>query len=139
MSNFDTDDMEELFAVAGGNRCATNQILYNVGRRGPEFDLLPWMAERGVPAMAYSPVEQGRLPRADILAQIGRRHGASAFQVALAFVLRRPEMIAIPKAVDPAHLRDNRAALDLVLTEADLEQIDAAFPPPARKRPLDVI
>ena len=139
VSNFDTDDMEELFAVAGGNRCATNQILYNVGRRGPEFDLLPWMAERGVPAMAYSPVEQGRLPRADILAQIGRRHGASAFQVALAFVLRRPDVIAIPKAVDPAHLRDNRAALDLVLTEADLEQIDAAFPPPARKRPLDVI
>jgi diketogulonate reductase-like aldo/keto reductase len=139
VSNFDTEDMEELFSIPGGNRCATNQILYNVGRRGPEFDLLPWMGERGVPAMAYSPVEQGSLPREDILAQIGRRHGASPFQVALAFVLRRPDMIAIPKAVDPAHIRDNRAALDLVLADADLEQIDAAFPPPRRKRPLDVI
>ena len=89
--------MEELLA-AGGERCATNQILYNFARRGAEFDLLPFLAERKIPAMAYSPVEQGRLPSTGVLAEIAKRHGASVPQIALAFLLRRKDLIVIPKA-----------------------------------------
>jgi diketogulonate reductase-like aldo/keto reductase len=92
-----------------------------------------------MPLMAYSPVEQGRLPRSGVLHDLARRHGASPFQVALAWLLRRPGLVAIPKAASPAHVRDNRRALDLALGPEDLAAIDAAFPPPARKRPLEMI
>ncbi|HEX2552127.1 MAG TPA: aldo/keto reductase [Microvirga sp.] len=139
VSNLDTDDMEELAAVPDGARCATNQVLYNVMRRGPEFDLLPWMAARALPLMAYSPVEQGRLPRSGALHDIARRHGASPFQVALAWLLRRPDVTAIPKAGRPDHVRDNHRALALALDDEDLAAIDAAFPPPKRRRPLEML
>jgi diketogulonate reductase-like aldo/keto reductase len=139
VSNFDTDDLQELMAVPGGEACAANQVLYNLARRGPEFDLLPWMAERRMPAMAYSPVEQGGLAAAPPLVPIARKHGATPAQVALAWVLRLRDVIAIPKAADPAHLRENAASLDIALDEEDLGAIDRAFKPPSRKRPLEMI
>lgn len=138
VSNLDAADMDELFR-AGGGACATDQVLYNLSRRGPEFDLLPALKARGVPLTAYSPVEQGRLTRNDALAVVAERHEATPAQVALAWVLRRPDVIAIPKAADVAHVRENRRAADLTLTPEDLAEIDAAFPPPARKTPLEML
>ncbi|MDQ0471137.1 aldo/keto reductase [Labrys wisconsinensis] len=138
VSNLDTDDMEELVA-AGGQACAVNQVLYNIGRRGPEFDLLPWLGRRGIPLMAYSPVEQGRLPTGGALAAVARRHGVTPCQVALAWLMRRPDVIAIPKAGQTAHVEENRAALDLVLSPEDLAELDRAFPPPRRKAPLEML
>ncbi|GGK38615.1 aldo/keto reductase [Salinarimonas ramus] len=138
VSNFDTDDMEELWALPGGEACATNQVLYNVEERGPEYDLMPALRERGVPMMAYSPVGQGSLPERK-LAAIAKKHGVSPHRVALAFVLSRPGTIAIPKAVREEHLRDNRAALDLVLDDEDRAALDRAFPPPKGKTPLSII
>ena len=138
VSNFDTDEIEDLIA-AGGEGCATDQILYNLSRRGPEFDLLPWCAERRMPVMAYSPLEQGRLAGDRTLARIAARYRISPMQVALAWVLRRAGVIAIPKASNPAHVRDNRAALDLRLTEQDLAELDGAFPPPRRKQGLEIL
>jgi diketogulonate reductase-like aldo/keto reductase len=108
VSNFDTNDMQELARVANGADCATNQVLYNVTRRGPEFDLIPWTAARRMPLMAYSPIGQGRLPQSGALQVIGDKHGASAFQIALAWLLQRPGVIAIPKAGDLDHVRDNQ-------------------------------
>lgn len=139
VSNFDTDDMEELFEVEGGANCATNQVLYNVTRRGPEYDLIPWMEKRRMPLMAYSPIEQGRLPKAGILQEIGRNHDASAYQIALAWLLQKRGIIAIPKASSPAHVRDNRRSLDIKLGADELKAIDVEFPPPTRKRPLEMI
>ncbi|MDR5812559.1 aldo/keto reductase [Caballeronia sp. LZ033] len=139
VSNFDTDDMEELFSLDGGNACATNQILYNVARRGAEFDLLPWLRERRMPAMAYSPVDHARLPRGGALAKIAAARGVSAFQVALAWVLKQPAVFAIPKAADVAHVRENRAALDLELSADELADIDQQFRPPQSKRPLEML
>jgi diketogulonate reductase-like aldo/keto reductase len=138
VSNLDHADMEQL-AAAGGEHCATNQILYNVTERGAEFDLLPLLARRRIPAMAYSPIGQGKLPRSSALSAVARRHDATPFQVALAFVLRDPAVIAIPKAADVEHLAANRRALDLKLTVADLDEIDADFPPPSRKMRLAMI
>ena len=137
-SNFDVDDLEELWQ-AGGAACATNQILYNLARRGPEFALLPWMAKRKCPAMAYSPIEQGRLPKSGPLATIARRHEATVYQVALAWLLRRPDTIVIPKAATLEHVEANRAALDLRLEPDDCAALDAAFAPPQRKEPLAMI
>lgn len=139
VSNFDTADMEELAELPQGSACAANQILYNVTRRGPEWDLLPWLEARRIPAMAYSPIEQGRLPRSAALADLARKHGASVHQVALAWVLRQPNVIAIPKAGTIEHVDQNRRALDVQLDPADLAAMDAAFGPPARKRALDMI
>ncbi len=139
VSNFDTDDMEELLDVPGGENCATNQVLYNVTRRGPEFDLIPWMTERRMPLMAYSPIEQGRLPRSGILHEIARSHGASPFQIALAWLLRKPGVIAIPKASSPDHVKENHKALGIRLSAEELQAIDGEFPPPKRKRPLEMI
>jgi len=110
-----------------------------VTRRGPEFDLLPWMAERTMPVMAYSPVEQGRLPRSGALSRIAAERGVSAFQIALAWLLRRPNVLAIPKASKEAHVRENRRALDLELSEEELRLIDRDFPPPTRKRALETL
>jgi len=139
VSNFDLEDMEELFEIENGANCATNQVLYNVTRRGPEYDLIPWMAEHRMPLMAYSPIEQGRLPKSGILQTIGRNHGASVFQIALAWLLQKPGIIAIPKASSPAHVRDNQRALGIQLSADELRAIDAEFPPPKRKRPLEMI
>jgi diketogulonate reductase-like aldo/keto reductase len=139
VSNFDTSDMEELARVANGANCATNQVLYNVTRRGPEFDLIPWIAARRMPLMAYSPIEQGRLPQSGALQVIGDKHGASAFQIALAWLLQRPGVIAIPKAGRPGHVRDNQRAREIRLSPEELKIIDAQFPSPRRKRPLEMI
>lgn len=139
VSNFDTADMEELAELPHGSACAANQILYNVARRGAEWDLLPWLDERRIPAMAYSPIEQGRLPRSAALADLARKHGASVHQVALAWVLRQPNVIAIPKAGTVDHVDQNRRALEIELDPTDLAAIDASFTPPARKRALDMI
>ena len=139
VSNFDTADMKELREAEGGEACAANQILYNLMRRGPEFDLLGDLETAGVPVMAYSPIEQGDLPRSEALARIARKHGCSIQRVALAFVLRKPGLIAIPKAGKVDHVRDNHAALELTLDDEDLAAIDQAFPPPRRKRPLEMI
>jgi diketogulonate reductase-like aldo/keto reductase len=114
-------------------------VLYNLTRRGPEYDLLPWCAEHGVPVMAYSPIEQGRLLRDPTLAEVARRHGATPAQVALAWVLRRPGTIAIPRSGNPAHVRENAAADDIRLTADDLAVLDDAFPPPRRPQPLEVL
>jgi len=136
VSNFDVDDLRELWAVDDGARCAANQVYYSAGQRGIEFDLLPWQRQHHMPAMAYCPIEQGALAGNAKLRAIARARGVTAAQAALAWVLRQPDVIAIPKAVQAAHLRDNLAAASLELSAAELAQIDAAFPPPARKRPL---
>jgi len=139
VSNFDTAEMEDLFSLPGGNACAVNQVLYNLTRRGPEFDLLPWMAARGVPLMAYSPLEQGGIPREGAVGEIAGHHGLTRWQVALAWVLRRPGTIAIPKASLEAHVRQNKAAQALRLTEAELAQLDTQFAAPRRKRALEML
>ncbi|TGX53156.1 aldo/keto reductase [Sphingomonas gei] len=138
VSNLDTDDMGELVA-AGGGACATDQILYNLSRRGPEHDLLPWLGERGMSAMAYSPVEQGRLLGNPALAAIASEIDATPSQLALAWVLRRPGVIAIPKAGSVEHVRENRAAADLVLDVEILTRLDALFPGPRAPRPLEML
>ena len=139
VSNFDVSDMRELFALAGGRAAATDQVLYNLTRRGIEYDLLPWCLERGLPVMAYSPIEQGRLLDRPALKGLAARHGATPAQVALAWVLRQDGVIAIPRAATPAHVRENRAALDLRLGEQDLAELDRAFPPPSAPRPLEIL
>ncbi|MEG3086316.1 aldo/keto reductase [Sphingomonas sp. PB4P5] len=138
VSNLDTDDMVELRA-AGGRNCATNQILYNLTRRGAEHDLLEWLSDHAMPAMAYSPVEQGRLLANPSLAKIADTINATAAQVALAWSMQRGNIIAIPKAGTVAHVQENRAAADLVLSEADLAALDGAFPRPNRRRPLEML
>ena len=138
VSNFDTDDMEELAAV-GGTACVTNQILYNLTRRGPEQDLLPWLSERGMAAMAYSPVEQGRLIDDAGLAAIAADIGSTPSQLALAWVLRNPGVIAIPKAGSIEHVRENRMAADLVLPPDVMALLDAAFPRPRGRVPLQML
>jgi diketogulonate reductase-like aldo/keto reductase len=139
VSNFDTDEMEELTGLRSGGNVQTNQVLYNLSRRGPEFDLAPWSRERGIPLMAYSPVEQGALARNARLEAIAARHNATAAQIALAWVIAQPGVIAIPKASSQDHVRQNVAALDIKLTGEDLTELDRAFPPPTRKRGLEMI
>ncbi|MGQ7793331.1 aldo/keto reductase [Faunimonas sp. B44] len=138
VSNFDVDDMEDL-AAAGGARPATNQILYNLTRRGVEFDLLPWCAGRGIPVMAYSPVEQGRLLVRPELRRLAAAEGIAPAQLALAFVLAHPNVIAIPKAGSIAHLEENHAARAVALSPETAAQLDAFFPPPGAKRPLEML
>jgi diketogulonate reductase-like aldo/keto reductase len=140
VSNFDTDDMQELQeAVGTGPGCAANQVYLSLGERGPEFSLLPWQRERGVPLMAYSPIDQGALAEDDGLAELAARLGLTAAQLALAAVIARPGVAAIPKAVRSAHLRENMAAAELKLDAATLEELDRLHPPPRRKRPLAMI
>lgn len=139
VSNFDVAALRKLDAVPGGNRCASNQVWYSASTRGPEFDLLPWMRERTMPLMAYSPIDQGTLQSDATFARIGARHGVSAAQAALAWVLRDPTVVAVPKSVQQAHLRDNLAAAALTLTPDDLAEIDSAFPSPTGRVPLAVI
>ncbi len=138
VSNLDTADMDELVG-AGGEGCAANQILYNLTRRGAEHDLLPWLAGRDIPVMAYSPVEQGRMLGHAALDAVARRYGTTTAQVALAWLLRRDGLIAIPKAATTDHVRDNFGAADLVLDPGSLAELDRAFPPPTRKVPLAML
>lgn len=138
VSNFSDADMRELMD-AGGQRCAVNQILYNLTRRGPEWDLLPGLAARGIPAMAYSPVEQGRLAHNAELQKIGDRLGLTPAQLALAWVLNRPGMIAIPKASSAAHVSQNLRAVQLGLTPDVMAELDRHFPPPSKATPLEMI
>jgi diketogulonate reductase-like aldo/keto reductase len=139
VSNFDVGDMEELFGLAGGAACATNQVLYNLRRRGIEVGLLPLCRERAIPIMAYSPFEQGRLLRERVLTQVAIRHRATTAQIALAWILRQGDMMVIPKTSTETRVRENRAALDIELTERDLAELAKAFPPPERRRPLEVL
>jgi diketogulonate reductase-like aldo/keto reductase len=139
VSNFDVDDMEELIALKGGTACASNQVLYNLRRRGIEGGLLPWCRERGIPIQAYSPIEQGRLLRDRALTAVAIRHRATPAQIALAWVLRHKDMMVIPKATMLEHVRENRAALDITLTEQDLGELNRAFPPPKGRRPLELL
>ncbi len=139
VSNFDTDDMKELLSVPGGENCAANQVLYNLGRRGIEFDLLPFCREKNIPVMAYSPIEQGRLLTHPRLIDIAKAYQATPAQVALAFVLRQPDVIAIPKSSNPHRIDENRDATDLHITEDDWKDLDAAFPAPKRKTALAML
>ncbi|MGN8133588.1 aldo/keto reductase [Paraburkholderia sp. 22099] len=139
VSNFDTDDMEELLATPGGDACSTNQILYNVARRGAEFDLLPWLAARKMPTMAYSPVDHARLPKHSPLDDIAGARGVSVVQLALAWVLRDHRVFAIPKAGRVEHVRANHLASQLQLDAGELAAIDAYFKPPRGKRPLEML
>ena len=139
VSNFDIRDMAELDEVAGAGNVATDQVLYNLTRRGIEFDLLPWCRERGIPIMAYSPIAQGRVLGHPEVQRIAKLHKATPAQVALAWVLRQNDVIAIPRAGVPEHVRENRAALNLRLSKQDLEALDRAFPPPARPQSLETL
>ena len=139
VSNMDVDDMREIARAPGGDAMATNQVLYNLTRRGIEYDLLPQAQDSGLPLMAYSPIEQGRLTDYPEVQDIADRHGVTPAQVALAWVLRQEGVIAIPKASTPEHVRENRAALDLQLTAEDLEELDDMFPPPDGPEPLEMI
>jgi diketogulonate reductase-like aldo/keto reductase len=139
VSNFDLSDMQELVEVPGGDAVQTDQVLYNLTRRGIEYDLLPWCRARGIPIMAYSPIEQGRLLGHSTLQLIAEQHGATPAQIALAWVLRQEGVIAIPRASKREHVQDNRAALDMKLTENDLQILDEAFPPPTRPVPLEML
>lgn len=139
VSNLDLDDMTELDAVPGGGAVQTNQLLYNLTRRGIEYDLKPWCRERSIPIMAYSPIEQGRLLGRPELRRVAERHGATPAQVALAWLLRQDGVIAIPKATTLEHVRENRAARDLRLDDEDLAALDRAFPPPRGPRALQML
>lgn len=139
VSNFDVDGMESFDRLSSPSPMAVNQVLYNPSRRGIESNVLPWCRERDVAIMAYSPLEQGRLRSGGALARIANRHGCTAAQVALAWSVREPGVVTIPKASDPAHVRDNLAALDLVLTAEDLAEIDEAYPRPHGDPPLETL
>ncbi len=139
VSNFDTADMEELLTVPQGENCAVNQVLYNLSRRGIEYDLLPWCQSRGIPVMAYSPIEQGRLVHHPELIRIAKAYQATPAQVALAFILERESVVAIPKSSNLRRVRENRDAVDLDISDEDWAALDAAFPPPARKTALDML
>jgi diketogulonate reductase-like aldo/keto reductase len=139
VSNFDVADMLELAGLANGGAVATDQVLYNLTRRGVEFDLLPECSEQAIPLMAYSPIEQGGVLGNPALKRIAARHHATPAQVALAWVLRREGVIAIPKAGSLEHVRENRAALAVHLDERDLAELDVAFPPPSAPMPLEII
>ncbi len=139
VSNLGLDDMQELWTVPGGRDVAANQLLYNLGRRGIEWDLLPWLREHQVPLMAYSPLEQARLLRRPSLAGFATRHGITPAQAALAWLLARPGVIAIPKSANRARVRDNAGALALRLDAAQLAELDTLFVPPAGPSALAMI
>lgn len=139
VSNFDTEDMRELAGIHGGSHVATNQVLYNVYRRGIEFDLLPAARAARMPVMAYTPIEQGRVREDATLRAVAERHGATPAQIALAWTLREDGVISIPRSGDPHHVRDNARALEIELDAADLADIDRAFPPPRKARALEMI
>ncbi len=139
VSNMDIGDMGEIAHAAGGDAMSTNQVLYNLTRRGIEYDLLPQAQARGLPLMAYSPIEQGRLAEYPEVEEIADKHGVTAAQIALAWVLRQQGVIAIPKASTLSHVQENRAALDIRLTVEDLAELDDVFPPPYGPESLEML
>lgn len=139
VSNFDTVAMRQLAALPAGENCAANQVLYNLSTRGVEFDLMPWMAEHEMPLMAYSPLDEGRLMRHPGLGKIAKRLGASPAQLALAFLLRKENVIAIPKSASPERVAENRASVDIELSAETLAELDGLFPPPRSRQPLEMI
>ena len=136
VSNFDVADMEELMSLPGGGDVAANQVLYHLGSRGIDFDLVPWQHTRKIPLMAYCPIGEGDLATDSRLNAVAERHGATPAQIALAFLLALPNVIAIPKASSPEHLRANAAALEIVLDAEDMAALDRAYPPPKKKQRL---
>jgi len=139
VSNMDVDDMNEIARASGGDAMSTNQILYNLTRRGIEYDLLPQAQARDLPLMAYSPIEQGRLTEYPEIEDIAEKHGATSAQIALAWVLRQPGVIAIPKASTLSHVQENRAALEVKLTAEDLAKLDEVFPAPSGPESLEML
>lgn len=139
VSNFDPGEMADLLNTPGGDEVATDQVLYNLTRRGIEYDLVPWCRENGVPIMAYSPIEQGRMLDHPALHEVAARHGVSTAQVGLAWLLRTDNLCAIPCAGSREHVRDNHAALGLTLSEQDLDTLGEAFPAPTRAQPLEIL
>ena len=139
VSNFDVSDLEELVALRDGDRLAADQVLYNLARRGAEFDLMPWCAARNVDVMAYSPLDEGPLARHPAIGAVARDLKVSAAEVALAWTVRNPGVCTIPKASREEHVRAIRRSADLALDGAALTALDRAFPPPRRKQPLEVI
>jgi diketogulonate reductase-like aldo/keto reductase len=139
VSNFDADDMAELEQVPGGAAVTTNQVLYNLTRRGVEWDLLPWCRKHAVPVMAYSPIEQARMLDKPALTQLAARRGVTPAQLALAWLLHQENVVVIPKAGSPEHVRENAASLDIELSAELLGDLDRAFPAPAGKKPLAML
>ncbi|MEK6209482.1 MAG: aldo/keto reductase [Pseudomonadota bacterium] len=139
VSNLDLEDMQELWSVPGGKGVATDQLLYNLTRRGIEWDLLPWLRKRRIPVMAYSPIEQARLVRNPKLTDFARRHGMTPAQVALAWLLANDDIIAIPKTGKRERLKENSGALDHPLTKEQLAELDRLFPPPQGPAPLQML
>jgi diketogulonate reductase-like aldo/keto reductase len=139
VSNFDRDDMQQLLALPEGSRCAANQVLYHLGCRGIEWELLPLCRRRRIAVMAYSPFDEGRLLRNARLAALAKRAAATPAELALAWLLAQPGVAVLPKASAAAHVEDNRKALDLALSPELLADIDRVFPPPARATPLRMI
>jgi diketogulonate reductase-like aldo/keto reductase len=139
VSNFDAPDMDELVAVPGGDRVQTDQVLYNLARRGPEYDLIPWCRAAGMPLMAYSPVDHGRLLEHAAIRDMATLKGVTPSQLAIAWVLRLPDVFTVAKAANRAHVMENRAAMEISFTEAELAQLDQLFPPPFSKVPLDML
>ena len=139
VSNLDLADMVELVGLHGGPAVATDQVLYNLMRRGIEYDLLPWCEQHNIPVMAYSPLEQNRLLGDRELRRIAGNYSATPAQIALAWVLRNDRIIAVPKASTPEHVKQNSIALDIALSRDDLAALDRAFAPPTSKRPLEMI
>jgi diketogulonate reductase-like aldo/keto reductase len=141
VSNFDVHDLDEARALPGGAAVSTNQVLYNLEHRGVEWDLLPWSRKHGVPLMAYSPLGSNsrRLRTHAVLKALAARRGVTTARIALAWLLKQPDVVVIPKASSEAHVHDNHAALTFELTDKDLEEIDRSFPPPKRATPLAMI
>jgi diketogulonate reductase-like aldo/keto reductase len=144
VSNLDYDDMQELYGVTGGKACATNQVLYHLGSRGIEFDLLPWCQQQQIPVMAYCPLAQAGRLRDDLfnsraVKDVAHAHQATPAQVLLAWAIRQPGVMAIPKASSVDHVKENAAALALQLSDEAIVLLDQAFPAPGRKTPLDVV
>ena len=139
VSNLDLNDLREWWQCAGGDAMVTNQLLYNLSRRGIEWDLLPWLREQRVPLMAYSPLEQARLLQKKPLADFARRHGLTVAQVALAWLLANDDVIVIPKSGNRARIEENATALDITLTAAQRAELDGLFPPPAGPQALEML
>ncbi len=139
VSNMDIGEMEDFFSLPGGDTCATDQVLYNLSRRGIEYDLLPWCKKKKLPVMAYSPIEQGRILDNKELKKIADKHNATPAQIALAWVLRNPDVIAIPKAGKVEHVESNFESLNIVLDAEDYQKLDIAFPAPTRKKQLEML
>jgi diketogulonate reductase-like aldo/keto reductase len=137
VSNLDSDELKEAYALPGGEEIVTDQVFYNLAHRGIAWDLLPWCGDRAIPIMAYSPMDQGSLLDHPALKCVAARLKATPAQIALAWVLQQ-DIIAIPKAANPQHVRENRAALNVWLAREDLQELDRAFPPPRRKVPLEL-